>query len=437
MSKRIAIPEKSEELAELLADDKRREEIFGKGGDPEATKEFLASYVRATNKAGEVAKLVSAEVTAELPKILKGFGVDRPDLTPKNLPANVKGHCSRAIGAQFDGLFESPADYFAATWFKKPDRDADERVRKIRAYSSNVPSEGGFLIPETLRAEILRVALETSIVRSRARIVPMEALTVPYPTIDSSTNAGSVYGGVVCGFTAEGEALAASEATFGRLLLTCKKLTAYTEVPNELLSDSLLSFEAFITTMLPEAIAFKEDERFLNGTGVGEPEGMLLSKALIAVPRDTVGRIKWIDVITMFSRCLPASLARAVWLCSIDGLIQLAQMSQEVGLGGGAVWLNNGVAGPPASILGRPVILTEKVPSLGNQSDISLMDCGYYLIGDRMAMTQASSPHYRFANDITAYRVIERIDGRGWLSSDITPANGGPTLSPFVTLTDP
>jgi hypothetical protein len=36
----------------------------------------------------------------------------------------------------------------------------------------------------------------------------------------------------------------------------------------------------------------------------------------------------------------------------------------------------------------------------------------------------------------SAYRLpdLERVDGRPWLSSAITPANGGPALSPIVVL---
>jgi hypothetical protein len=35
---------------------------------------------------------------------------------------------------------------------------------------------------------------------------------------------------------------------------------------------------------------------------------------------------------------------------------------------------------------------------------------------------------------VTAFRVIERVDGRPWLQSAITPQNNGATLSPFVKL---
>jgi len=61
------------------------------------------------------------------------------------------------------------------------------------------------------------------------------------------------------------------------------------------------------------------------------------------------------------------------------------------------------------------------------------IDFGYYLIGDLMQMRADSSPHVKFQNDMTVYRVTERVDGRGWLQSALTP-KAGSTLSPFIKL---
>jgi hypothetical protein len=48
-------------------------------------------------------------------------------------------------------------------------------------------------------------------------------------------------------------------------------------------------------------------------------------------------------------------------------------------------------------------------------------------------MQVSSSPHFRFSSDKTAYKVIERVDGRPWLQSAITPKNGSAnTLTPIV-----
>jgi HK97 family phage major capsid protein len=68
------------------------------------------------------------------------------------------------------------------------------------------------------------------------------------------------------------------------------------------------------------------------------------------------------------------------------------------------------------------------------QGDIAFVDLTYYLVGDRQQMTAASSTDWKFGNDQTAYRIIQRVDGQPWIKNPITPKNGGNALSPFVEL---
>jgi HK97 family phage major capsid protein len=84
-------------------------------------------------------------------------------------------HNPRAMGAVLDKEFANSADYFQTIWHNaNKTADVQAKLGRVRnAFTSTVPSEGGFLIPETLRSELLRVSLETSIVRPRARIIPM------------------------------------------------------------------------------------------------------------------------------------------------------------------------------------------------------------------------------------------------------------------------
>lgn len=448
----MAIPGTPGELAELLNDTKRVA-AHQKAG---TFNEVVAAYARAVAKSDmDIKAQVEQQVATVLTDYLKrhaeendGAGINRLDLRPSDVrklgaakdPRNL--HNPRALGAVLDREYNHDnglSDFFRTVWHGA-ERTADNNAKLSRiraAFSSDVPSEGGFLIPEVLRAELLRIALETSVVRQRARVIPMEALRVPFPAIDSTSNVSSVYGGVVGYWTQESAALVASSAAFSRVVLDAKKLTAYTEVPNELMADSISSFQAFLDQIFPEALAYYEDDGFTTGSGVGEPLGYLNGSAMINITAESgqaASTVVWENIVNMYSRMLPSSLGRAVWVCSIDIFPQLATMALAVGTGGSAIWLNNGVVGPPMTILGRPVIFTEKVPKLGTVGDINFVDFGFYLIGDRQAMSATSSQHYKFANDVTAYRIIERVDGMPWVQSAITPRNGGATLSPFVNL---
>jgi HK97 family phage major capsid protein len=81
-----------------------------------------------------------------------------------------------------------------------------------------------------------------------------------------------------------------------------------------------------------------------------------------------------------------------------------------------------------------PVVWTEKLPREGTAGDVLLADWSYYLVGDRQATTVDTSIHNKFEYDKTTWRVVHRVDGRPWLSSPLTLADGTSTVSPFVIL---
>lgn len=317
----------------------------------------------------------------------------------------------------------------------KSHREYRATLEDIRdAYSGTVPAEGGFLVPEEFRAELLQLSLEQSIVRSRARVIPMGALKLRMPTIDSNTNVGSVHGGMVAYWTEESAELVESEARFGSILLEAQKLTGLSAVPNELLMDAP-GFEAFVMSSWPEALRFFEDLAYIRGSGVGEPLGFLDNAATVvaAANNGAESTITSNNIFDMYARMLPSSAGRSVWLVAQNAMPQLFRLAAA---DDSPVFINNIASSPgPLTILGRPVIFTEKVNALGSQGDISLVDLGMYLIGDRMTMQMARSEHARFTRDQTMFRIISRTDGRPWLNTAITPAYGGnDTLSPFVEL---
>ena len=434
------IPTDASELETLLADPERLNATVSAG----QLKDVIRSYA-SSQMASQVAKTVQEETQLQLANWLKdnGQNLKRPDLSPKAVATRTgvasKIYNPAAVGAQLDEHFASSAEYFTTIWHKaQPTAGVVERRAALQnVMTTTVPSDGGFLVPERLRSELLRLSLETAIVRPRARVIPMEAPRVPFPAVDSTTNVGSLYGGIVCYWTEEGATLTASQPSFARVVLDAKKLTALTEMTNEMLADSIISMQAFVDDVFPEALGFEEDYAFLTGSGVGQPLGVFNAAATITVTKEVgqaASTIVWENIVKMYSRMLPQSLNRGVWIVAPNTFSELATMALSVGTGGSAIWLTNGVAGPPMSILGRPVIVSEKAAALGTIHDINFIDFGFYLIGDRQAMTAASSEHVAFTRDSTVFRIIERLDGRPWLLSDITPRNGGPTLSPFVTL---
>ncbi|QMP84388.1 major capsid protein [Streptomyces phage Dagobah] len=446
---KIAIPETQSELEELLSDGTKVQNLMTEGQFPEVVKAY-AKHVADTDvdlqrQVKEETQRVLAEYLRENEDVkgleaLKRGGVEAVAKSSRNALYNAKAVGAQIDETQFDGLSGYLKDIWHNT-YRTAEVEAKLTGLKNAAFSSGEPASGGFLVPESFRAELLRLSLETGVTRSRARVIPMETARVLFPMLDVTSHADNVYGGISGQWTPESGQMEPEAATFGRIALDAWKLTSFANVPNELIQDSPMAFEAFIRASFPEALSYFEDVAFISGNGAGQPLGWLNAEATVTVDEESVSgggqgedTILWENIVKMYSRMLPQSLSRAVWVVSPDVFPQLATMALSVGTGGSAIWLNNGVSGPPATILGRPVVITEKVKQLGQKGDISFVDLGYYLIGDRQAMTVDSSPHFRFQNGETSFRFVTRVDGRPWLKSALTPHNGGPTLSPFVQL---
>lgn len=409
----------------------------------------LNAYKTSENKTMDALKQeMTEQVQASILEMFKRNGLDgkevtnRLDLVTRARESNIQGQAlynKRAVGAGLDGLYDSAADFFQATWHQANHRgESLEKFQELRNYSEKVPSEGGFLVPEEYRSDILSVGLEKAIVRPRAQVVPMATGKLKYPAIDMTTEVGEVYGGIVMYWLDEGEEIPETSAAFGSLTLEAHKLGGRADVPNELVRD-WGAFSSWIRTTLPLAVTHFEDGGFMKGNGVAKPLGALHedNPALITVSKESgqTSGFTWINAISMYARLLPEAIDNAVWVVTPDAFPELATMALPVGTGGSAVWMPDAHGKPQLTLLGLPVIISRKAPgTLGTKGDVSLVDFSKYVIGDTQTMTVESSAHVKFLNDKTVYRIIERVDGQPQLLSTLTPENGGPTLSAYVQL---
>lgn len=453
----MTVPRNSDELAEMLADSTKRKEIFASAG---STQKFMDAYADKVQGDGtDLNRIVAEETQRQLAAYLKEKDVDddnadrvkRLNLDPQNRGRGGKAsmltsygqgatHNANAPGARIDGQFDSAVDYLNTIWHLNTAPDNVSRLAELRNAASSVsPADGGFLVPETMRSQLLEIALEKAVVRPNATVVPMDSARVPFPAIDVSSNASSVFGGMVAYWGEESAALTDANPKFLRIELDAKKLTGLSVVPNELLQDSPISFSALIERLWPLTLAFEEDSKFMTGSGVGEPLGFLGAgnSASVPVPAESgqqSATIVYENVVNMYARMLPSSLSSAAWLVSPDTIPQLYTMALSVGTGGNSVFVVNAAGPGPATLFGRPIIISEKANVLGSRGDIAFIDMNYYLVGDRQSMSASSSTDWKFGNDQTAFRIIQRVDGRPWIKSAITPKNGGNSLSPFVEL---
>lgn len=476
---KINVPTDAAGLQEFLSDPSRIKDLFS----PEAvadgsSREFWNKYGREfINRNGDAVDDLRTQVQSLLFDMMRenGAGVPgmklgnavnfvngKPTLSADGTAALTRGKGSvynkTSAGARLEqqvpdaDRFHTIGEYCQAISYRNSKNTGPGRTELIRkldlveafqnSFSSEDPGAGGFLIPEILRSELFMLALENAVVRSHATVIPMSTLSVRVPAVDDTSHVTSVMGGVTFAWTEESAAITESQATFSNVQLVAKKLAGYFTVPNELLGDAP-AFSGFFDSQVPKALAWFEDKAFFSESGVGAPDGFISCPASVSVSAESgqaSGTVIWENVVKMYSRMLPTSLGSAIWIVSPDVFPQLATMALSVGTGGGPVWIggygnSGGMDTPPASILGRPVFVSEKASALGTTGDINFVDLSYYIIGDRQAVEVASSDQFLFSSDRTAFRLIERVDGRPWLQSALTPANNSSnTLTAFVQL---
>ncbi|RPH39323.1 MAG: phage major capsid protein [Burkholderiales bacterium] len=364
---------------------------------------------------------------------------------------NQLGDMETKMETKLAGMVDKISGAFANVTFQKDEekqeykygRNFGEFIQKVRSKSQELKAltegtgaDGGYTVPPEFLSEILKVELESSIVRSSgARVINMNSPIVHIPAIAYSSNAsGSLYGGATGYWAEEGETLTESKPEFKKIKLEAKKLIAYTEATEELQADSILSIGSLMSEVFGEVLSYEKDYAFFQGNGIGKPLGIVNAPCVATVSRTTATSVVTTDIVNMLAQ-FKGNLNRAVWVCNQSTLPYLYKLKDE---NNNYIWhpgmSGNIATGAAGTLYGRPIRITEKLPAVGTSGDLMLCDFGYYLIGERGGLRIEESIHYKFANDLKVWRMIDRVDGQPWLETPITPRNGGSVLSPFVKI---
>jgi len=303
----------------------------------------------------------------------------------------------------------------------------------------NIGARGGFLVPQEFIPELYGVLAEQTVVRQRATIIPMSRRQVLIPVIDQTgTTAGQAhwYGGMIAKWTEEATSKTQTDPTFRQATLTAHKLVLFTKASDELLEDEAVGLAAFLMGPMgfTGAINWQEEFTFLQGTGVGQPQGVVGAGCTITVARAATNTVGFADLANMLEAFL-ATGGRGIWHMTQSLMSEMIQLAGPTG-NLSYIWAPNARDGIPGSVLGMPVTWTEKLPLKGTAGDVLLANWPFYLIGDRKRTTIESSNIPSFQEDVTSWRCVHRVDGRPWLSTALTLQDGTTQISPFVILGD-
>lgn len=321
---------------------------------------------------------------------------------------------------------------------------ADDTIRnyyaglKASGMSEGINADGGFLIPPEFSTALLNAIAQAGVIAPKCRNFPVNN-NLSLPFVNKTTEATSWTGGVTIYKPAEAVAKTTSYPVLAKCELKLNKMTAVVYATDELLNDSPIALETFLSTMVSTEMALTKDEDIINGSGAGEAQGIMNSPALVSVAKESgqaAATISYTNVLKMWSRLYGPSMRNAVWLISQDSMQQIMKLSVAVGTGGAPVIVMNATTSLPQQIFGAPIIWSPHCQTLGTTGDIIVADFSQYITITKagMGMETATSIHLKFLEDETAFRFVVRFDGQGWWSSAVTPKHGSSTVSPFVAL---
>ena len=225
-------------------------------------------------------------------------------------------------------------------------------------------TQGGYLIPSMLLAEVNRFVEEGGVARREFRYLPFSGPGNQRYIPTLLTN-------VTVSWIDEGETKPKTKPTFGRVEQTLKKLAAMVIMTEEIVEDAVIDLVSLCGQLLGEAIAAEEDNQFFSGTGAPWT-GILSTAGVVGLacgagvgplsmrPETLLGM-----TVAIPSGAVPGAkfyMNRQIWAAIT------ARRSDAVAEGDarGVYLVQTPGQSSPGTIWGFPVVLVEAMPSVAD-----------------------------------------------------------------------
>jgi HK97 family phage major capsid protein len=292
-----------------------------------------------------------------------------------------------------------------------------------KAMVEGTDSAGGFLVPPDVSSDLQRLRYTNSVLRGLFSTVQVSTDEFIIPSVTS---------GLTAGWVAELAEKPAADLAFASAATNVFTAAGLAVVSNQLLKDANWSVDQLVNTDLAFRLAQLEEIAFLNGSGSGQPRGILNTSGVGAVALTSTAVIDLLQaIVTAITNVYteykgppdaivmhPRTWARIASARTESGTGESFLVGPGTGLGGNRNF-NDQLPGygqgalPVGSVFGFPVYTTANVPTnLGAGTNESRVIVGRFktgLILDREDVTYASSEHVYFTSNRTVFRAEERV----------------------------
>lgn len=369
----------------------------------------MTNHFRADDFAPIELKDAEADPADVVTKALDGFQT-AVDARLKDI--ETKSADLTKLGARLDGieaklnrpaLATGTADDIELKAFNVMLRRGEQRMgaEEIKALTVSSDAAGGYLSPDGIGDELIKLLRQFSPVRQYARVVSIGAESITYPRRLSSTSASWV---------AEIADRTTSEMTFEQIKLTPFELATFTDVSNQLLEDNAYNLEGELLNDFAESFGKAEGIAFVNGTGTGQPKGLLAATGITEVKTGVAAAFPTnpADVlIGMFHKLPGVHAQNAVWLMNRNTLGAIRQWKD----GQGRYLVIDPISeGAATTLLGRPIVEVVDMPDVAaNAYPIMFGDLAGYRIVDRVGFTTLRDPYTLASKGQTRFHARKRV----------------------------
>ena len=398
--------------------------------DPEQADAIVDSGCTVDQAATKILELARGKQAARTP-IVTGV-TDRSE-----------GHLFKTAGEQFRAIIQAGM----------PTGRKDPRLFQVNqqvlagpsGMSEGVGADGGFFIQPELLPGVIDPVYNDDPILSRVFRVPIgaESNGVKYNVVDESSRAtGSRWGGIQMYWAGEADTATAKKPKLRQMELNLKKLIGIAYLTDELTQDAPAA-EALLVRAFQAELSFMLADAIFRGTGAGQPQGILNSKALITIAEEggeakaNMAQYLSLNIPKMLA-AIPASLwGGVIWLYNqelLPYLLNTTVGNPAVGVVPAFIAAGGLANRPNDTILGRAAFASELSEAPGTPGDLLAVVPDQYHMADKGGPQQMYSLHVRFLYDELAFRITYRCDGAPVWVKTVTPYKGSTQRSPFVAL---
>ena len=268
--------------------------------------------------------------------------------------------------------------------------------------SEGIDADGGYLVPEEYDSRLIEALEENNVFRHLGTTIT----TAGERKINIAATKPAA------AWIDEGEALTFGDATFAQINLDAHKLHVAVKVTEELLYDNAFQLEKYILRQFSKALANAEEDAFLNGTGVGQPLGLLAAAggAEVGVTAAATNKITYDELVDLVYSLKRPYRKNAAFLTNDQTVGALRKLKDQ---NGHPLWHDSVEDGEPGRILGYKVYTSPYFPVMeAGKPAIAFGDYSYYNIGDRGTRSFAELKELFAGNGMVGFVAKERVDGK-------------------------